>query len=114
MEQHVILLGKRINPYPYMQRCDIYVQPSRYEGKSVSVREAQILGKPVAITNYTTAASQVDDGRDGIIIPLDNEGCANALADFIRDKNRQDAITSYLKEHDYGNEQYARIVEEWA
>ncbi len=114
MEQHVILLGKRINPYPYMQRCDIYVQPSRYEGKSVSVREAQILGKPVAITNYTTAASQVDDGRDGIIMPLDNEGCANALADFIRDKNRQDAITSYLKEHDYGNEQYARIVEEWA
>ena len=114
MERHVILLGKRENPYPYMQRCDIYVQPSRYEGKSVTVREAQMLCKPVAITRYPTAASQVQDGADGIIMPMDNEGCAQALAAFIRDKKRQEAIVCYLREHDYGNEQYARIVEDMA
>lgn len=33
-----------MNPYPYIKACDIYVQPSRYEGKAVTVREAQILG----------------------------------------------------------------------
>ena len=33
MEEHVILLGKKENPYPYIKACDIYVQPSRYEGK---------------------------------------------------------------------------------
>ena len=112
MGEHVILLGKRTNPYPYMLRCDIYVQPSRYEGKSVTVREAQMLCKPVAITNYTTAASQVQDGIDGIIMPMDNEGCANALVSFIEDKDKQSAISAYLKGHDYGNGQYARIVEE--
>ncbi|MCH5172534.1 MAG: glycosyltransferase, partial [Erysipelotrichales bacterium] len=42
MEENVILLGKRTNPYPYIKLCDWYVQPSRYEGKSVVVREAQI------------------------------------------------------------------------
>ena len=47
--------------------CDIYIQPSRYEGHSVTVREAQILGKPVIITNYPTAKSQIQDGVDGII-----------------------------------------------
>lgn len=114
MEEHVILLGKRENPYPYIQRCDIYVQPSRYEGKSVTVREAQMLCKPVAITHYTTASSQVVDGVDGIIMPMDNEGCAQALAAFIRDKEKQDAIVNYLRYHDYGNEQYARIVEDMA
>ncbi len=114
MKNKVILLGKRENPYPYMQRCDIYVQPSRYEGKSVTVREAQMLCKPVAITRYPTAASQVKEGLDGIIMPMDNEGCAQALSAFIRDKERQNAIIDYLQGHDYGNEQYARIVEDMA
>lgn len=47
MDGRVILLGKRENPYPYIKACDWYVQPSRYEGKSVVVREAQMLGKAV-------------------------------------------------------------------
>ena len=38
MEQHVVILGKRSNPYPYIKACDIYAQPSRHEGKSVTVR----------------------------------------------------------------------------
>ena len=38
MEDYVVILGKRMNPYPYMKACDIYAQPSRYEGKSVTVR----------------------------------------------------------------------------
>ena len=59
MEDYVIILGKRSNPYPYIKACDIYVQPSRYEGKSVTVREAQMLCKPVVVTNYPTASSQI-------------------------------------------------------
>ena len=65
LEDSFILLGKKINPYPYMKMADIYVQPSRYEGKAVTVGEAQILSKPVIITNYTTAKSQVRENIDG-------------------------------------------------
>lgn len=103
MEDHVILLGKKDNPYPYIKACDIYVQPSRYEGKSVTVREAQILGKPVAVTAYPTAPSQINDGVDGVIVPLDNEGCAQGLAKFIADTAQQDRISGYLRTHDYAN-----------
>lgn len=103
MEEYVILLGKRTNPYPYMKTCDIYAQPSRYEGKSVTVREAQMLCKPVVITNYPTAKSQIQDGIDGVIVPMDNEGCAKGIADFIKNKQLQDDIVNYLHEHDYGN-----------
>lgn len=103
MEEHVILLGKRINPYPYIKACDIYVQPSRYEGKSVTVREAQMLCKPVVVTNYPTASSQVRSGIDGVIVPMDNEGCAHGLAEVICDKPLQERIIAHLKTHDYGN-----------
>lgn len=104
MEEHVILLGKRINPYPYIKACDIYVQPSRYEGKSVTVREAQMLCKPVVVTNYPTAPSQIRSGIDGVIVPMDNEGCAHGLAEVICDKPLQERIIAHLKTHDYGNE----------
>lgn len=104
MEDHVILLGKRSNPYPYIKACDIYVQPSRYEGKSVTVREAQMLCKPVVVTNYPTAPSQIRSGIDGVIVPMDNEGCAHGLAEVICDKPLQERIIAHLKTHDYGNE----------
>lgn len=103
MEERVILLGKRNNPYPYIQACDVYVQPSRYEGKSVTVREAQILYKPVVIADYATASSQIDHGVDGYIVPQDNEGCARELAAFIKDKVMQETLVNYLRAHDYGN-----------
>ena len=104
MEEHVILLGKRSNPYPYIKACDIYVQPSRYEGKSVTVREAQMLCKPVVVTNYPTAPSQIRSGIDGVIVPMDKEGCANGLAEVICDKSLQERSIAHLKTHDYGNE----------
>jgi len=104
MEGHVIILGKKSNPYPYIKACDIYCQPSRYEGKSVTVREAQMLCKPVVVTDYPTAKSQIQDGVDGFIVPLDNEGCAKGIVELIRDKTLQHSIKKYLLTHDYGNE----------
>ena len=104
MEDHVILLGKMVNPYPYIKACDIYVQPSRYEGKSVTVREAQILCKPVAVTDYNTSSSQIKDGIDGVIVPMDNQGCAEGIVRLINDKAKQESIVQYLQTHDYGYE----------
>lgn len=100
----VVILGKKENPYPYIKACDVYVQPSRYEGKSITVREAQILCKPVVITNYPTAKSQVRDGVDGIIVPLDVDECAQQMAGFISNNEKQQEIIRYLETHDYGNE----------
>ena len=101
----VVILGKKENPYPYIKACDIYVQPSRYEGKSITVREAQILYKPVIITNYPTAKSQVMDGVDGVIVPMEVDECASEMADFISNVEKRNGIIHYLETHDYGNEQ---------
>lgn len=105
MEDHVIILGKRSNPYPYIKACDIYVQPSRYEGKSVTVREAQMLCKPVVVTNYPTASSQIENGVDGVIVPMDNRACAEGIKALVDDKELQSLIVEHLRTHDYGNEQ---------
>lgn len=103
MQDNVILLGKKENPYPYIKACDIYVQPSRYEGKAVAVREAQILNKPVVITNFATSKSQLTDGFDGIIVPVDNEGCAEGICNLIKDKELQQRLIENTKVTDYTN-----------
>lgn len=103
MEDHVILLGKKPNPYPYMKACDVYVQPSRYEGKCVSVIEAQSLHKPVIITNYPTAKSQLKDRYDGVIVPLENDKCAEAIAEILKMKKLQDYISNNARLNDYSN-----------
>lgn len=101
MQDRVIILGKKTNPYPYFKECDFYIQPSRYEGNSVTVNEALILGKPVAITNYPTAKSQINDGTDGVIVPLENAECARALNEFIADKPLQEKILNNIRKTDF-------------
>ena len=103
MQERVIILGKKDNPYPYMRACDLYVQPSRYEGKAVTVREAQLLGKPVVITDYATSGSQLEDGVDGVIVPMDNAGCAAGIAALLRDPARMQQLSESCAKRDYTN-----------
>lgn len=103
MEDTVIILGKKENPYPYIKACDIYIQPSRYEGKCVAVREAQLLNKPVVITNYASSKSQLQDGFDGVIVPMDNQGCADGIVKVIDDKDLQNQLIENTKKTDYSN-----------
>ena len=103
MEKNVIMLGKKSNPYPYICRCDLYVQPSRYEGKCVSVKEAQMLGKPVVITNYATAGSQLKDGVDGKIVSLDNKECAKMLAELLENVNEIQKYKKNCHESNFSN-----------
>ena len=111
VKDNVIILGKKSNPYPYINSCDIYVQPSLYEGNSVTVREAQMLFKPVVITEYATARSQIQNDIDGVIVPLDNDGCAEGIYQLINNLQKRESIVCYLQNHDYGNEAEVKKLE---
>ena len=103
LEDSFILLGKKINPYPYMKNCDIYVQPSRYEGKAVTVTESRILCKPTLITNYPTANSQLNNGFDGYICDLSIKGIADGIEKLYRDKSLRENLSLNCKSTDYSN-----------
>lgn len=103
LEDRFFLLGKKTNPYPYMKKCDIYIQPSRYEGKAVTVLEAQMLGKPVLITNYPTAKSQLNHNVDGYITDLSVNGIVKGIEKLINDVNLRRKLEKNTKEFDYSN-----------
>ena len=103
LEERFILLGKKINPYPYIQKCDIYCQPSRYEGKSVTVREAQILCKPVVITRYPTASSQLEHNIDGYITELSVKGIVDGIEKLYKNRELKETIIKNCSNRDYSN-----------
>ncbi|MBW8348400.1 glycosyltransferase [Bacillus sp. IITD106] len=104
LNDRFFLLGKKVNPYPYIKACDIYVQPSRYEGKAVTVREAQVLKKPVVITNFPTARSQAQDEYDAIITSVNVEGIVKGVQRLINDDVLRKRIISNVSKNNYGNE----------
>ena len=106
------MLGMREDPYPYIAHCDLYVQPSRYEGNSVTVREAQVLAKPVVITRYATSASQLNEGVDGVIVPMDNDGCAEGIACLLRDPEKMKQLSEACRRGDYANTSQAEKLME--
>ncbi|MEY2192753.1 glycosyltransferase [Neobacillus sp. BF23-41] len=103
LENSFILLGKQTNPYPYIKDCDLYVQPSRYEGKAVTVSEAKILGKPILITSYPTASSQIENSVEGIICDLSVDGIVNGIEGFYHSEELRNSFIRNIKERDFSN-----------
>lgn len=99
LEDCFFFTGLRSNPYPYIANADIMVQTSRYEGKSVVLDEAKILGTPIVSTNYTTVYDQVSD-REGIVTEMSGEAIADGIEKMARVK---ETYAAYLKAHEYGN-----------
>ncbi len=77
----------------------------------MTVREAQVLCKPVVVTRYATAGSQINDGVDGVIVDMDNEACAKGIAALVTDKALQQRLKEYLSCHDYGDEKEAEKID---
>lgn len=99
------LIGVRENPYSYMKNCDLIVQSSRYEGKSVVLDEAKILGKPIVATNYPTVKDQIIDGEEGIIAEMSPQGIAAGIEKLLQNQGLVQQIKAYLLQHEYGNQQ---------
>jgi glycosyltransferase involved in cell wall biosynthesis len=103
LDDSFLLLGKKTNPYYYIESCDLYVQPSRYEGKAVTVTEAMILGKPILITEYPTANSQVINGIDGYICQLSSQGLASEIEKLYNQKDLREEVVKNINRRDFSN-----------
>ena len=66
---------------------------------------AQMLGKPVVITRYATSKDQLEDAVDGVIVPMDNEGCAAEITALLRDPEKMRMLSKNCKARDYSNVQ---------
>ena len=101
LQKDFILFGAVDNPYPYMKQADIYVHCSRFEGKSIAIQEAQILGKPIVVSDCSGNREQVIPDEDGIICNFDPKSIAKAVEGLIKDEEKRDYLAANaLKKND--------------
>lgn len=105
LEKHVVLLGIKENPYPYIKQTTIFVQPSRYEGKSIALDEAKLLHKPIVVTNFTTAKDQINHLKNGIICEMDANSLADALTSLLQNESLQNELSLHLSKESLGSEE---------
>ena len=96
------LVGLKDNPYPYLNGCDIVVQSSRFEGKSIALDEAKIFGKPIISTNYPTVYDQLSKD-EGMITEMNPEAIAKGISVLYYNESQLNLIKEYLKSRNYGN-----------
>ncbi len=103
LENDFVFLGTTPNPYGYLKDCDIYAQPSRYEGKPIAVEEAKIMKKPIVSANYLSAREQLEDGKLGYICEISSDGIYEGLKALLDDETLQHSYVDELSSRDFSN-----------
>lgn len=97
LSERFILLGSKENPYPYIQRADMIVHCSRFEGKSVAIDEAKLLAKPIILTDYPTAKDQIESEVNGVICGMSSNEISNAVKRMIDNVSMRRAFQEVLE-----------------
>lgn len=103
VQDHFILLGANTNPYPYINQCDIYVQPSRYEGYCITLIEASCLKKPIVSTKVNGVNEQIIEGKTGIIVDIDDEQLFKAIELLVESPSLRKMLSGNLHDIEIDN-----------
>ncbi|UMB60337.1 glycosyltransferase [Lutibacter sp. A80] len=102
--ENFYLLGLKENPYPFIKKADVFVQSSKYEGKSIVIDEAKILNKPIVTTNYSTVKDQIQHNINGLVVEINAESLANGIIKMIMDKDLRESLVFNLNKENLGTE----------
>lgn len=102
VEENVILLGTKTNPYPYMRSCDLYVQPSYTEGYSTTICEAGMLGKAIVGTKPSGGIyDQITNGEDGFIVDATVDGLTEGIRTLMEDKALRNQFETNIQKKNF-------------
>jgi glycosyltransferase involved in cell wall biosynthesis len=107
---YILTVGNRLNPLPFVKEADIFCMLSRYEGKPMVITESMILGTPPLVTRYLSAAEQIHDGVEGIIVENEDFSAVSALCRCMEKPEIVRKMKEYLLKNDYGNSEYIHTI----
>lgn len=93
LQEEFILLGAKKNPYPFFRQADIYAHCTRFEGKSIAIQEARVLGCPIIASDCNGNREQIINGEDGILCELTPKAIADGIKGLIDDEALRDKFS---------------------
>jgi glycosyltransferase involved in cell wall biosynthesis len=110
VEEHFVLLGAKSNPYPYIKQCDLYVQPSRYEGYCITLIEARCLKKPIVTTDVNGANEQIKQGITGVIVNKDEGSLYKAVNTLIMNSRLMTNYSNNLSNEQVDSDEVKKLL----
>ena len=104
IENEIVFMGLKSNPYSYIKQADIVVHPSLFEGKSIALDEAKILCKPIVVTNFSTVSDQFINKENATICEMNPEDIAEKIIELQQNEKLRKQYIEYLTTHCNSNE----------
>ena len=104
IQDHVVLLGIKHNPYPYIKEADVFVLSSLYEGFPTIVVESLLSGTPVLATDVAGVKEQIFSEEYGWIVENSQEALQKKMLDVSFEHELINAFKLKLEAYSYPNE----------
>lgn len=101
LNDSIIFLGAKNNPYPYLRISDYVILTSEYEGYPVVFSEAMVLNKPIITTNVSDA-KEVINNKYGTVV--ENEEIYQTMKEYLQN--------GYKIHQKFDIEKYNKEIEE--
>ena len=110
LEKYFILVGADSNPYKWMKIADIYVQPSRFEGHSVTMMEIKAMEKLIIASSIPDFKNQLNNDK-GILVDSIDEYCNKIKEVILNNEIKQKYIENLKKENNENQEEINKLYQ---
>ena len=113
LNNSVVLHGNVNDVHRQIADAEMFVLSSDYEGLSNALLEAMMMGLPCITTDCAGAAEAVENGVDGIIIPIrDRNKMTEAMEKLISDASLRKQFSEKAVEHSK-QFQVGNVIAQW-
>lgn len=85
LEDVVILMGTRTNPFSYLKRADCFLFPSLHEGQGLVLFEAYLTNTPIIASHFPSSVEIIDE-YGGVYTSFDVDEYTQAISNYIEGK----------------------------
>lgn len=114
LQKDFVLLGAVDNPFPYYKQTDLYVHATGYEGKSIAIQEAQVLGCAIIASDCSGNREQITDEVDGVFCALDAADICRKVKKLLADDERRARLGRAAEQRKVTFEEDIRLLTELA
>lgn len=110
LEDVVICLGNKTNPYPYFSKSNLLVSLSVSEACPMIFNEAKVLKLPIVSTDFNSAYEFIEEDVDGVITQLEKIG--DVLYDIMSDPEVYNKLKTNVSRKVYDNDAVLSSLDE--
>lgn len=113
LSDHVRFLGDQTNVYEWLQCFDLFVMPSRFEGLSVVLVEAQAAGLPCLTSSSVTKESDISGLVEFMDISLDPDVWAQKILQMFKDSRPRVSPLDEIRRKGFDSKTNIKVLEQF-